>query len=67
MDATRLLKRFYYHASKEQERGGVVALQDYTYPEDQGFTREDILWGIGIWFVILTLTPLIAFYLLLVA
>lgn len=44
-----------------------MALQDYTYPEDQGFTREDILWGIGIWSAILTLTPAIAFYLLLVA
>ncbi|WP_277996487.1 hypothetical protein [Bradyrhizobium sp. STM 3843] len=44
-----------------------MALQDHAYPGQQGFTREDILWGIGIWSVILTLTPAIAFYLLMVA
>ncbi|MBR0698053.1 hypothetical protein [Bradyrhizobium lablabi] len=32
-----------------------------------GFTTEDILWAIGIWSVILTLTPVIVFYMLMVA
>ena len=32
-----------------------------------GFTTEDILWAVGIWSVILTLAPLIIFYMLMVA
>ncbi|WP_194471328.1 hypothetical protein [Bradyrhizobium sp. CCBAU 51753] len=32
-----------------------------------GFTTEDILWAVGIWSVILTLAPVILFYLLMVA
>ena len=35
-------------------------------PEQQGFTREDILWAVGIWSVILSLSPVIAFYVLMV-
>lgn len=35
--------------------------------EQQGFTTEDILWAIGIWSVILTLSPVIVFYVLMVA
>ena len=35
--------------------------------EQQGFTTEDILWAIGIWSVILTLSPVIVFYMLMVA
>jgi hypothetical protein len=44
-----------------------VALQDHPCPENQGFSIEDIVWAVGIWSVILTLTPAIAFYLLMVA
>lgn len=33
----------------------------------QGFTTEDILWATGIWSVILTMSPVIVFYMLLVA
>jgi hypothetical protein len=32
-----------------------------------GFTMEDILWAAGIWSVILTLSPVIVFYMLMVA
>jgi hypothetical protein len=32
-----------------------------------GFTTEDILWAAGIWSVILTLSPVIVFYMLMVA
>jgi hypothetical protein len=49
------------------KRGGVVAFQDDSYPGYQEFSVEDILWAVGIWSVILTLTPAIAFYLLMVA
>lgn len=35
--------------------------------EQQGFTTGDILWAIGIWSVILTLPPVIVFYVLMVA
>jgi hypothetical protein len=34
---------------------------------EQGFTTEDILWAVGIWSVILTLSPVIVFYMLMVA
>ncbi|MET4389971.1 hypothetical protein ABIB73_005751 [Bradyrhizobium sp. F1.4.3] len=33
----------------------------------QSFTTGDILWTVGIWSVILTLTPVIVFYMLMVA
>jgi hypothetical protein len=33
----------------------------------QSFTTGDILWAVGIWSVILTLSPVIVFYMLMVA
>jgi hypothetical protein len=36
-------------------------------PAPAGFTMEDVLWAVGIWSVILTLTPVIVFYMLMVA
>lgn len=41
-----------------------LANQDFA---DQGFSTEDILWAVGIWSVILTLSPVIVFYMLMVA
>jgi hypothetical protein len=35
--------------------------------EARGFTTEDILWALGIWTVIFTLSPVIVFYMLMVA
>ncbi len=35
--------------------------------EQRGFTPEDILWALGIWSVILCLSPVIVFYMLMVA
>jgi hypothetical protein len=35
--------------------------------EDRGFSTEDVIWAIGIWSVILCLSPVIAFYMLMVA
>ena len=39
----------------------------YQAAEQHGFTTEDILWAAGIWSVILTLSPVIVFYMLMVA
>jgi len=41
--------------------------QGFPIPEQRGFTTEDILWAIGIWSVILCLSPVIVFYVLMVA
>lgn len=35
--------------------------------QPQGFTTEDVLWAVGIWSVILTLSPVVLFYVLMVA
>ena len=35
--------------------------------DQKGFTIEDILWAIGIWSVLLTMSPVIFLYMLLVA
>ena len=37
-----------------------------TIPQ-QGFSTEDVLWAVGIWSVILTLSPVVVFYVLMVA
>ena len=34
---------------------------------NRGFTTEDILWALGIWSVIICLSPVIVFYVLMVA
>ena len=36
-------------------------------PAAAGFTMEDMLWAAGIWSVVLTLSPVIVFYMLMVA
>jgi len=41
--------------------------QDKPVPLQQGFTTEDILWSLGIWSAILCLSPMILFYVLMVA
>ncbi len=33
----------------------------------QGFSTGDIMWAVGIWSVILTLSPVVVFYVLMVA
>jgi hypothetical protein len=35
--------------------------------EQKSFTIEDILWAVGIWSVLLTMSPVIFFYVLMVA
>jgi hypothetical protein len=48
--------------------------QGFTTPDfanrnfsNRGFTIEDILWSLGIWSAIICLSPLIIFYMLMVA
>jgi hypothetical protein len=78
--ATGILKDFAYHdPHNNKRRGGVVDTQDnpipvpqaivapQAAPAPQGFTLEDILWAIGIWSVTISLSPVIVFYLLMVA
>ena len=70
--------RAYQDAHKNKKRGGVVNYQVVNIPvagdqeeelavERRDFTIEDILWALGIWSVILCLSPVIAFYMLMVA
>ena len=40
--------------------------QDSSSPEWGGFCIQDILWAVGIWSVILTLSPVVMFYVLMV-
>ena len=51
----------------EPEGLPVPQLQGFRVPEPEGFTTEDILWAVGIWSVILCLSPVIVFYVLMVA
>ena len=49
-----------------------MSSQEFQYdlfpkPQQQGFSTEDVLWAVGIWSVILTLSPVIVFYMLMVA
>jgi hypothetical protein len=57
---------------ESNKRGGVVDTQNNPIPEQQGieqqgFTTEDILWALGVWTVILSLSPVVVFYVLMVA
>ena len=45
---------------------GVVNIKDNPFHQPQGFRTEDILWAIEIWSVILSLSPVILFYVLMV-
>ena len=38
-----------------------------TITREQGFSTEDILWAVGIWSVILTMSPVVVFYVMMVA
>ncbi len=45
-----------------------MTTRDNPFPKLQaGFTTADILWALGIWTVILGLSPVIVFYMLMVA
>ena len=59
------------HAISEEIAGAFVnshnEMASHYDAGQQGFTTEDILWAVGIWSVILTLSPVIVFYMLMVA
>ena len=44
-----------------------MEIENNTLPDQRGFTTEDVLWAVGIWSVILTMSPVIVFYILMVA
>ena len=50
-----------------QEARGIMSNQNNSFPEHRGFSTQDILWAVGIWSVILSLSPVIVFYMLMVA
>jgi hypothetical protein len=45
----------------------VIERNEEFVADERSFTTEDILWAIGIWSVILCLSPVIVFYMLMVA
>lgn len=51
------------------EPPAMPALPDFDQKilDRRGFTIEDILWAVGIWSVLLTMSPVIFFYMLMVA
>jgi hypothetical protein len=53
-------------STQQQKAWGVVSGQNNPSPEEQGFSTQDILWALGIWSVILSLSPVIIFYMLMV-
>ena len=66
--ATRFLKPIAYQdvSNNKKTRGRVVHFENNRLV-DQGFSTEDIVWAVGIWSVILTLSPVVVFYVLMVA
>jgi hypothetical protein len=53
-------------AERKKKRGGVMDTQDNSNPNSGNFCTQDILWAVGIWSVILTLSPVVMFFLLMV-
>jgi hypothetical protein len=53
-------------AGATRNAGRVVHFENNRLAE-QGFSTEDIVWAVGIWSVILTLSPVVVFYVLMVA
>jgi hypothetical protein len=51
----------------QQQAQSFVEYYGKALPEQQGFTTEDILWALGIWSAIICLSPVIVFYILMVA
>jgi hypothetical protein len=44
----------------------MVDFQQNSEPVSGGYCRQDILWAVGIWSAILTLSPVVVFYMLMV-
>jgi hypothetical protein len=54
-------------ARRLQKQGDDVTIEHHPRLDNRGFSTADILWAIGIWSVILCLSPVIFFYVLMVA
>lgn|GEM_PF-5219386 len=52
--------------SRIKTRGGVVNIET-NFSDQARFSTQDILWALGIWAVILGLSPMVVFYMLMVA
>jgi len=64
----RVKGRFRTSRKKTAEAGRRDVKTEHHPPLNQrGFSTADILWAIGIWSVILCLSPVIVFYMLMVA
>ena len=60
--------RLSWSPQQDKKRGGASwKSKTILLPEQQGFTTEDILWAVGIWSVLLTMSPVVVFYMLMVA
>jgi len=44
-----------------------VTIRNHSSRQHQPFSTQDVLWALGIWSVILGLSPVVAFYMLMVA
>ena len=44
-----------------------MEIENNTLPVHAGFTIEAVLWAVGIWTVLLTMSPVVVFYMLMVA
>ncbi|MEA2837266.1 MAG: hypothetical protein QOD89_1816 [Bradyrhizobium sp.] len=64
--AAGFLKFAAYRLRNNKKRGGIVSSQDNQFFAEPAFTPEDILWALGVWSVILALSPVIVFYFLMV-
>ncbi len=51
----------------KKKTGGVMTAKNQSYCESWRFSAQDVLWALGIWSIILCLSPFIAFYVLMVA
>jgi len=62
-----LLKPEPYQGARSDKMRGRVNRRNSPALEQKSFSTEDILWATGIWSVILCLSPVIFFYVLMVA
>lgn len=44
-----------------------MEIDNNPFAGQQGFCTEDIIWALGVWSVILSLSPVVVFYMLMVA
>jgi hypothetical protein len=51
--------------ARTRTRGGVVNNRN-PFSKGKAFSTQDIIWALGIWSVILTLSPVVVFYVLMV-